>query len=97
MQLQNADSLESKDDDLKQSSFETVVSSVNSSNQYNQVKSMDYNDYSTYSTIGELDIGANRTAGYKNESAGDHQKQTKAIITDPITTPAVTVAMVGIA
>ncbi|KAF7267733.1 hypothetical protein GWI33_019071, partial [Rhynchophorus ferrugineus] len=47
LQQQNTDSLESRDDDMKDSSFETVVSSVNSSNHYQQAKPTTFPEYST--------------------------------------------------
>ncbi|XP_048519318.1 uncharacterized protein LOC125503292, partial [Dendroctonus ponderosae] len=90
LQFQNTDSLESKDDELKESSFETVVSSVNSSNQYNQAKSIPYSDYARFSIV---DDGESRTAAHVPESFGDHHSKTKAICDTTSTTSVATTMM----
>ncbi|KAL1508906.1 hypothetical protein ABEB36_003726 [Hypothenemus hampei] len=87
LQYQNTDSLESRDDELKESSFETVVSSVTSSNQYNQSESMQYNDYSIYSTAGDLNSQKNGLSTHVPRSDGDHHNQPKAIENTTYTTP----------
>ncbi|CAH0553608.1 unnamed protein product [Brassicogethes aeneus] len=93
---QNTDSLESKDDELKDS-FETAVSSMNS---LMQMKSTPYSEYSTYSTAGDMVI-TNTTPTVvqpidslqpvASQYIGDHE-QNKAIVTSCL--PSVTVAQV---